>query len=798
MRFAYDWLKRHLDTEKSVYEIADELTSLGIEVDEVIDNYDYLKNFSVATVKELRPHPDSDHLKICTVDTGDGIVTIVTGASNVKKGKKYPLAKIGTFIPNGEYTIELRKLRGIESNGMLCSADEMLIPGEYEDGLMELSDKLKNGTTIYDALNLHEYILDVSITPNRGDCFGIRGIAKDLAAKGVGILKDLKIPSIKTETKFPYTISSDEFVSSTCQAFTAIAIRNIHNAESPSWLQKLLISAGLKPKNVIVDVTNFMSIDMARPLHAYDINLIDGHNLTVKYSNNGTEFTDLKGNKHILNDTIAVLADELSPISILGIMGGERTMCSLNTTDIILESVYLTPEKIMAEGQYLNITSDARTRFERGTDPETVVLCLKIAADMIVNICGGEVSEIVSTSSYKPIPNAIPFKISDFEKLMGITFEDDEVISILQNLGFDITETEPGKYTAIPPSARHDIHQKEDLIEEVARVFNYDKFKENAFFVEPLVLNNSDDEVKFKLLNSVKKFLASNGYDETVNYSFISKSDKERFFRNDKLIELANPLSVEFLYMRPSLLSNMVNLTAKLLNYGEREVNIFEVGNVYSKNAENTRISAVAAFPDQIHNPWNDKNKYGIFDIKRVFFSVLSCIGIDLRLIQIRSNDVPSYMHITRTGIISVRGIDLGFFGEVNPKILSDLGIRTRVVVFDFDFDKFFNNRDVLTLSNKKFANTKLQKIYRDFAFVFDKGTEVQKIKGVICTDHRISNVITFDVYEDEVLGNDKISIAFNIEIDQADGKTLTDDDIQEISSKIIKSVGMMGGVLRG
>jgi len=797
MRFSYDWLKRHLDTEKSVYEIADELTSLGIEVEEIVDNYAHLKNFSVAKVTGLVPHHDSDHLKICTVETDDGVVTIVTGASNVRVGKKYPLAKIGTFIPNGGYKIELRKLRGIESNGMLCSADEMLIPGEYEDGLMELDDKFKVGTTIYDVLGFKDYIIDVSLTPNRGDCFGVRGIAKDLAAKGVGKLKDIKIPSIKTKGEFPYAISSDEYVSATCPVFTAVAIRNIHNIESPEWLKRFLFSAGIKPKNAIVDVTNFLSIDMARPLHAYDINLIDGETLTVKYSNAGTEFVDLKGNKHILSDSIAVLADEMSPLSILGIMGGERTMCSLNTTDIILESVYLTPEKIMASGQYLNILSDARTRFERGTDPETVILGLKLAADMIVNICGGEVSEIVSTSSYRPHLPEITFKITDFEKIMGMTFDDEKVSQILSNLGFRVTEVDPGIYTVVPTSARHDIKIKEDLLEEVARIMNYDTLKSEEFLSRPVYSVDGDSDHKFRFLNSVKKFIASNGYDEVVNYSFISDELKTLFFHNITTVEVANPISAEFMYMRPSLLPNLLCIVKKMLNYGEREVSIFEVGRVYNGDKELTNIAALAAFPDQKHNIWNDKNGKDLFDIKRDFFSLLKSLNIDIDDVLITSVNIPHYMHIARAGDVSVRGIKLGFFGEISPKILMKMGIKSPVYTYYFDFDKFFENRDVLLVKSRKFFDNKLQKVYRDFAFVFDKEIEVQKIKDSIKIDKMITDVMTFDVYRDELLGEDNVSIAFNIELEQTDGKILTDTEIQDISAKIIKSVGKIGGVLR-
>jgi len=391
----------------------------------------------------------------------------------------------------------------------------------------------------------------------------------------------------------------------------------------------------------------------------------------------------------------------------------------------------------------------------------------------------------------------ITFKITDFEKIMGMTFDDEKVSRILSSLGFRVVEVEPGSYSVIPTSARHDIKIKEDLLEEIARLMNYDTLKSEEFLSRPVYSKDGDAEHKFHFLNSVKKFIASTGYDEVVNYSFISDELKTLFFHADDAIEVSNPISAEFAYMRPSLIPNLLSIVQKLLNYGEREVNIFEAGQVYVGDKELTHIAALSAFPDQKHNIWNDKTEKGVFDVKRDLFSLLRVFDIDMDAVSVTTEAVPHYMHIARTGEVLVEGIKLGFFGELSPKILSKMGIKLPVYVYYLDFEKFFENRDVLLKKTKKFFDNKLQKVYRDFAFVFDKGVEVQKIKNSIKIDRRITDIMTFDVYNDDLLGEDNVSIAFNVELEQIDGKILTDEEIQDLSSKIIKSVGKIGGVLR-
>lgn len=797
MKFSFNWLKRHLDTDKSVFEVSEALTSLGIEVEGIENTFEYLKSFKVAEVKSVANHPYSDHLHICSVFNGKETFQIVTGASNVQKCGKYPLAEVGTLIPNGKYLIEPRKLRGVESIGMLCSADELFIPGNYPDGLLELSSSAKVGDTILNALNLHDYVIDVSLTPNRGDCFGIHGIARDLAAKGIGKLIPIKFNSLKSSHAFPLNFEYEDSVFDTCPIFSILSIKNIKNVESPDWLKNLLLSAGINPKNALVDITNFVNIDMARPLHAYDMNLIDGNDIFLKHANNGCKFKDLKGNESTLDDKMTVLCDKTSPMSIVGIIGGERTMCSLETTDIILESCYLTPNKIMQTGQKLNITSDARTRFERGIDYESVILGLKVAASLIVEICGGEVSEIVSMNSYKIPRKQINLQENDFEKLVGIKINLNEIKNVLQKLEFEVTE-EKGTLNVTVPSFRSDISIKEDLIEEVLRLVGYNEIPEIPFFDLPLIKTKNQDEIKFENLINVKKLLSTLGYNETINYSFISSQDAETYFKNLKLVEIANPISNEMAFMRPSLLPNLINSMKKLLNYGENEVALSEVGSIFinEKNIQ-TEIAGLLTKKESSHNNWNDSSKIDVFKIKSHVLNVLKFLGVNIEKIKFDIEKIPSYMHKFRTTKIFLNDFELAMFGELNPFMLNKFGIKDRVFAFSVNYDNVINAEKIYQHSAKVFNQTKFQKIERDFAFIVDEkipaGEMINLIKN---SDKSIESIDVFDVYVGEKIGKNKKSIAITVSLDQG-SKILTDQDITKISDKIINSVKSIGATLR-
>lgn len=799
MKFSFDWLKRHLDTEKSVFEIADALTSVGIEVESVTNTYDYLKNFIVAEVTALSDHPDSDHLHICSVFDGKTTYQIVTGASNVQKNKKYPLAPIGSLIPNGGYVIEKRKLRGVESTGMLCSAEELFIPGDYPDGLLELSNSARVGDTILNSLNLNNYIIDVSITPNRGDCFGVRGIARDLAAKGIGKLKPLTVPSIGSSFPQPVSVIVDNDASSICPIFATVVIKNIHNTESPEWLKKLLISAGINPKSAVVDVTNFLSTDIARPLHAYDFNLIAGNELKLKKSNAGTKFKDLKGNEILLNDASLVLSDDDSPMSIIGIIGGERTMCSLETTDILLESCYLNPEKIMQIGQSLNISTDARTRFERGTDSESVILGLKIAASMITEICGGEVSEINISKSYAYTPNVIDVSLDDFNNLLGTKFSIETVVETLKNLEFDVHEKDNNSISVVVPSYRHDVTIKEDLIEEVARIIGYDSISDEAFLDKPITRLMTSEERFFKTNIDIKKLMASKGYDENINYSFGSKEDHDIFAHyTQEKIEIANPINQEFSIIRSSLIPSLLKTTSKLFNYGEKFVKLFETGNIFSSSEKyTTNICGILSEKSGSHKRWNDKNSTDIFSIKSDMLDIVKLIGIDTDNIEYKTESLPDFMHPYKSALAYVKHFCLGFFGELNPIILKKFDIAEKVYVFNLVIENIIAAKNMYPAEKDNFFPSKLQNIDRDFSFIFEESVPASSIlKTIKNADNHIKSVDIFDIYRDKSIGDTKKSVALSVVIQQGQSQ-MTDKDIDLISKKIEDQVASVGGVLR-
>lgn len=797
MKFSFDWLKRHLDTEKSVFEIADALTSVGIEVESVTNTYDYLKNFIVAEVTSLSDHPDSDHLHVCSVFDGKTTYQIVTGASNVQKNKKYPLAPLGSLIPNGGYIIEKRKLRGIESTGMLCSADELFIPGNYQDGLLELSNSVRVGDTILNALNLSNYIIDVSITPNRGDCFGVRGIARDLAVKGMGKLKPLKIPSIGSSFTQPISVEIDNDASNICPIFATVVIKNIHNTESPEWLKNLLLSAGINPKSAVVDVTNFLSTDIARPLHAYDFNLIAGNELTLKKANNGTKFKDIKGNEILLNDSSLILSDDVSPMSIIGIIGGERTMCSPETTDVLLESCYLNPEKIMQIGQSLNISTDARTRFERGIDPESVILGLKIAASMITEICGGEVSEINLNKSYSYTPSAIDVSLDDFNNLLGTNFQMRKIIEVLKNLEFEVTEKGNDTISVISPSYRHDISIKEDLIEEFARIIGYNLIEDKKFIDTPITRPDTDKEKFFQMNINIKKLLASNGYDENINYSFISKEEHDIFSDQEK-IEISNPINQEFSVIRSSLVPSMLKTTAKLLNYGEKLIKLFEIGNIFSTSEKyTTNICGILSEKSGSHKRWNDKNVIDIFSIKSDMFDIIKLIGSGISNIELKKDSLPDFMHPYKSALIYIKNFCLGFFGEVNPIVLKKFGITEKVYIFNLVIENIIAAKNMYPSQKKDFFPSKLQNIDRDFSFIFDESVQASSILNAIKnSDSHIKSIDIFDIYRDKNIGESKKSVALSVVIEQGQIQ-MTDKDIDLISKKIEKQASSIGGILR-
>ena len=784
------WLKNHLSTKSNLKQIVERLTEIGLEVESVKSPDSHLDSFTICKIIKAQKHPNADKLKLCEVDIGSGnLVKVVCGAPNAKDGLFTVYAPPGAVIPKTKMKIKVAKIRGIESSGMLCSGNE-LEQSLDKDGIIELTKKEKDIGEKYFKSSAEE-VIDIAVTPNRPDCLGARGIARDLAAAGLGQLR--KQPPIKIKQKFkqPIKVSINKDKNQGCAMFGSIYIRNVENKESPEWLKNKIISLGLKPISAIVDITNYIMYDLNRPLHAYDADKINKE-IIVRNSKKGESFEALDNKKYTLDSNMCVISDKSGVLGLGGIIGGIRSGTEFSTKNILLESAYFYPSAIRKTAKNLNIDTDAKYRFERGIDPKSIKMGLELAMCMVLDICGGEPSKLSFEGKLKNDNKLIDLNYDKFSNVIGFPITISEIKKILSLLG---CELKVGKKSirVLPPSWRPDLKEDIDLIEELVRIKGYQKI--------PLI-NPEKESIKETLNNRQKLFhfaqraVASKGYTEAITWSFTDSKVDNLFSEVKDEIRLSNPISSDLNVLRTSLYSNLLIGAKKNIHRNFEDLMLFEIGPVFYEKEpgkQSTMIGAIKTGKYSRKN-WIEKERsFDVFDIKNDVVKTLNEIGIDNSKISV-SNKTKNWYHPGRSGLLSLSspdGPELAYFGEIHPSIIKKLDLRVENVLgFEIILDNIPESRKKIREAKPQFIISDYQKVIRDFAFVVDEkyssGEIITLVKNI--DKDLIKNVKIFDVYQGENIEKEKKSIAFNVTFEPKD-KTLSDEDIERVSKKIISLV---------
>ncbi|MBT7010480.1 MAG: phenylalanine--tRNA ligase subunit beta, partial [Flavobacteriaceae bacterium] len=780
MKITFDWLKNHLDTKLKEDKLLEQLTNVGLEVESVENLSAGLDLFKVAKIIKTEKHPNADRLKVCDVDVGEKeIKKVVCGASNAREGLITIYAPPGAVVPKSKVKLVVAKIRDVISYGMLCSESELNLSDE-SDGITELSSaKYKKSIGKSYFLKSNSNLIDLSITPNRPDCLGVRGIARDLAASGFGKLKNLKVKKIKSKLKQTVKVKINKEKDQGCGVFGSCLITNVKNIESPQWLKDKLVSIGQKPISAIVDITNYVMLDINRPLHAYDADKIE-KGIIVRNSKSGEEFTALDNKNYKLEDGMCVISDSKGVLGLGGIIGGTRSGTEFETKNILLESAYFEPRSIRSTAKKLNLDTDAKFRFERGIDPSSIEDGLNKAALLIKEICGGEISKIdiqkIQTNKVK----TIKFDPNLFEKITGFKILSKEIFKILEDLGFKIKKEK--KYLKLTiPTWRPDISQEIDIVEELVRITGYDKIK----IIDPIKERTKSTLTQSqKLFHFLQRAIASKGYLEAITWSFTDANYNDHFKGKNKEIKIVNPISSELGVLRNSIFSNLIMYMNKNLDRGFKDLSIFEIGPIFTGSnpgEQNTVVCGLSA-GKRSRLSWIEKERnVDVFDVKRDVVQTLVEAGYNSDKFFIDS-ETPNYYHPGKSGRLFLnRGKDqvAAYFGEIHPNILKKIDIKTESLVgFEIFLDNLKLPKKTLNDQKTKFEVSDYQKSERDFAFIINKDVKAQDlINAVSSVDQKlISNIKVFDVYEGENIPENQKSIAISVTI-QSSEKTLNDND---------------------
>lgn len=794
MKFTYNWLKKFLNTELSPSQIELELTKLGLEVEGVIDRSKDLLGFKVGYIEEAEPHPNADKLRICKVNDGKEVLQIVCGASNARAGIKVVLSTPGCVIPNGNFAIKLSEIRGVKSNGMLCSAGELLLDlDDNKDGIIELSENATVGDNILKYLGLDDVIYDVSVTPNRGDWLGVYGIARDLAAKNLGEI--IKIDSPKFDERFESSVQA-KIESDACSFLSLREIKNVQNIASPAWLQNLLKSVDISPISSIVDITNYIAISFARPLHAYDRSKI-GNSLCAKNPSGNSKFLALNGKEYDLSPDDLGIEDEKGPRALAGVIGGESSKCDENTASIILESASFDKVSVAKMGRKHGIITDSRSRFERGVDDSFALEYANIATQMIVDICGGEVGQ-PSIAGKLPDVKEIAFDIKILDKRIGLKASISEMKTILASLGFKILGEERDILTLYIPSWRHDINCPEVVAEEIARIIGYENIPLKE--IKPKTSFSRLFTPEQKRLENLRRQVASLGFNEVVTWSFMSSKMVGNFYNLDQKMLIINPISTDLDYMRPSIIPNLLSSLESNIKRSISNCAFFEAGPVFfglKPEDEKLMISGIISGELVVKSHSRSPRSADLFDVKYYLDNIFSEAGFEsskMRLIA----EAPKYYHPGRSGSYKIGNNVVGYFGEIHPRISEIYGINHGTFAFEIFLENIPTPRSKFG-KKQKLEISQYQIVTRDFAFLLDEEkTSEELIKLIASIDPLIKNIEIFDVYTGSHVEKGKKSMAFRISL-QAYDRTLTDKEIDSISGNLISSIeAKLGGVLRG
>ncbi|HET6534767.1 MAG TPA: phenylalanine--tRNA ligase subunit beta [Sphingomicrobium sp.] len=784
MKFSLSWLKDHLETTASAQEIADKLTAIGLEVEEVANPAEALAPFRVAKVLTAEKHPQADKLQVLTVDDGTGeAIQVVCGALNARAGMIGVFGPPGAYIPGSDIMLKVAAIRGVESRGMMCSSRELEL-GDDHSGIIELPEDAPVGAAFTEYAGLDDPVFDVNVTPNRQDCMGVRGIARDLAASGIGTLKPIAVPQIEGSFPSPVPIRIDD--PQGCPAFFGRAIRGVKNGASPEWMQRRLKAAGQRPISALVDITNFLTIGYGRPAHVYDIAKLDG-GLTARAAKAGEKVLALNEKEYALEPFMTVIADDGQVHDIGGIMGGEDSGVGEQTTDVMLEVAYFTPERIARTGQALALASDARTRFERGVDPAFLGEGLAILTGLILDICGGEPSAEIRAGKPPVERRSIDFDFGRTLALGGIDVPEARQREILEGLGFELSGND-----VTVPTWRRDVEGPADLVEEIARITGYDSvpstpLERTAGVAHPTAIRSQLIE------RQVRRTAAARGLDEAVTWSFISQAEAEAFGGGEW--RLANPISEEMKVMRPSLLPGLIAAARRNIDRGAASVRLFEIGRRYLADSERPTLAFLLA-GDRTPRDWQTgkAQAFNPFDAKREALALLDAAGAPTDNLQVFPDAGPTW-HPGRSATLRLGPKTVvAAFGELHPRLQKELDAPAGAVAAEIFLDAIPVSRSS-GYARPAFAPPVLQAITRDFAFLVPADLSADSLARAIrgADKAAITGVRLFDRYET----GEGLSLAFEVTLQPAE-KSFTDEQIGEISKRIVAAAEKLDVHLRG
>ncbi|GJL90438.1 phenylalanine--tRNA ligase subunit beta [Hyphococcus sp.] len=801
MKFTLSWLKEHLETDATLDEIVETMVAVGLEVESVENPAEKLAAFTIGEVLHAEKHPDADKLRVCKVATKDGEMQIVCGAPNARAGIKIAYAPVGSYVPGIDVTLSKAKIRGVESHGMMCSVRELEL-GDDHDGIIEAPTGSKVGDPVAQWLGANDPVIDFEVTPNRPDTNGVNGVARDLAAAGLGKLITPAPIAIKGDYPCPQKVELDfpEDAKNACPAFAGRYVRGVTNGPSPQWLQDRLRAIGLRPISALVDMTNYLSYDRARPFHVYDADKLNGV-IRARLGKAGEKFLALDGKEYEVDETMCVIADDRAVLGLGGIMGGEDSGCSADTKNVFIECAYFDPLRTAKTGRKTGIASDARYRFERGVDPEFVVPGIEMATRLVLDLCGGEPSEIELAGSIPQTDNTVLFPPSEVKRLTGMDVAPEKAEKILTALGFTVRKSDPWQVDA--PSWRPDIEGKADIVEEIARITGFAHLPTETLPmlkpVETPKLTVSQDRRRM-----ARRALAARGMLEAVTWSFLDRRHAELFMSANEIkakgLVLANPISSDLGVMRSSLLPNLVSALQRNADRGRDDLALFEVAPIYAGDQpadhSNSAGGARASAPPR---HWQGASASAdVFTVKADAIAALDAAGAPVASLQ-ASADAPGYFHPGRSGVLRLGPKALAHFGEIHPAVLKAMDVDGPI----FGFETFL---DAIPEAKKKPAKTKpamdaseLLPLTRDFAFVVDEGVTAETLlKAVRGAEKKlIAAVSLFDVYQGKGVVDGKKSLAVEVTL-QPREKTLTDEEIEAVSARIVAQVEKAtGGALR-
>jgi phenylalanyl-tRNA synthetase beta chain len=796
MKFTLSWLKEHLQTDASIGDIVERMTMTGLEVEGVENAGEKLEAFTVARIISAAKHPNADKLQVCQVETKDGVLEIVCGAPNARAGLVTAFAPIGAYIPGSGITLEARPVRGVVSNGMLCSGAELELDADA-DGILELDPELKVGTPLADALHLNDPVIDIEVTPNRPDWLGVAGIARDLAAAGLG--KHITKQVLPVPGRYPPTVRVATEAPQACAMFAGRVIRGVKNGPSPEWLQRRLRSIGQKPISALVDITNFITHDRGRPLHVYDIAKLAGP-VRARMGREGESFLALNGKVYDVTPAMCVIADDARVLGLGGVIGGEHSGCSEATTDVLIESAYFDPTITHQTGRALSLITDAQYRFARGVDTSFVVPGAELATRMILDLCGGEPSDVMVTGEPPAPAKPISFDPDRVRTLAGIDVKPTRVRAVLKSLGFESSAEAQGSKSILvqPPSWRHDIEGPADLVEEVARIEGYDKMptlpppRAKGFRPPPASVGESR-------MRLAKRATASLGYLEAVTWSFCTRAHAQAFGGGAEEMLVSNPISSELDCMRSSALPNLLVAAQQSANRGFDDARLFEAGPIYRDTTDAGQERTIAAvWRARPPRHWRAAPQPDIFDVKRDALMVLEAIGAPAGSLQ-TSADTPAWWRPGRSGALKLGNKTMAIFGEIHPRTLKVLDAEAPMLAFEIFVDALPPPRAKAARTKPPLEKLDLMPLTRDFAFIVDDAVAAADlVRAAYGADKAlIADVSLFDVYRGERMAPGKKSLAIEVML-QPREKTLTDADIEAASAKIVSAVmKATGGTLR-